>query len=130
MKIICLISLSLVMFTQNTSANAGVIQLIETETAVCTVLKRVSLDLSKPLTGSNPIESIVTQPTICNGRAITNLEYSGGIRALMYMGWQVTSASHQITPLGFNNASGNTELLLSSIFTIQRNNANKINNVR
>jgi hypothetical protein len=122
--------ISLVLLQSVAHANAGVLQISDSETAVCTVVKRVSIDLTKPLTVSNPIEGLATQPTVCNGRAMTKLEYNDGIRSLMGMGWQVTSASHQITPLGSNSASGNTELLLSSLFTIQRNTTNKINNFR
>ncbi len=117
-------------FSQIAVANAGVIQIADAETAVCTVIKRVSIDLAKPLTSSNPIEGLVSQPTVCNGRAMSKLEYNEGIRSLMGMGWQVTSVSHQVTALGSNAGNSSTELLVSAVFSIERSSSHRISGAR
>jgi hypothetical protein len=111
-------------------ATAGSPPFADSETAVCTVVKRVSIDLAKPLTGSNPIEGLATLPAVCNGRAMTKLEFNDGMRSLMGLGWQITSLSHQITPLGVNAANGSSELLVSAVFGIERTGSNRSNSGR
>jgi hypothetical protein len=91
-----------------------------TESAVCTVVKRVSIDLSKPLTVSNPIESLSLLPAVCNSRVLSKMEYTDGVRSLLVIGWRVTSASHQVTSLGTNTSTGAAELLVSAVFTLER----------
>jgi hypothetical protein len=113
------VGVTLILLSQLATANAGVLQITESETAVCTVVKRVSMDLTKPLTTSNPIEGLATLPAVCNGRAMSKLEYGDGIRSLMGTGWTVMSVSHQVTHLG-TGSNGSAEMLISAIFSIQR----------
>lgn len=70
-----------------------------TESAVCTVVKRVTIDASKPLTSTSPIEGISPLPTVCNSRIFSKSEYVDGPRSLLVIGWRITSASHQVTML-------------------------------
>ena len=91
-----------------------------TESAVCTVVKRVTIDASKPLTTTNPIEGISTLPTVCNSRIFSKSEYVDGIRSLLVIGWRITSASHQVTTLGPNASTGAVELLISAVFSLER----------
>jgi hypothetical protein len=127
-KFLCVVSLVLLVPLAN--VNASVLQMYDSETAVCTVVKRVSIDLTKPLTGSNPIEGLVALPTVCNGRAMSKLEFNDGMRSLMGLGWQVTSVSHQVTPLAGNATNGSTELLVSAVFGIERVGSRNIKNIR
>jgi hypothetical protein len=117
--------IGLVLSTEVFTAQAAVIAgegaaTANPESAVCTVVSRVTIDLSKPLTTTNPIEGIATLPAICNSRVFSKAEHVEGIRSLLVIGWRVTSASHQVTPLGTNASTGAVELLVSVVFSLER----------
>jgi hypothetical protein len=108
-----------------TSANAAISVFasntgIPVETAICTVVKRGSIDLTKPLLPSNPVETIALSPTVCNGQTLLKQDFSDGFRSLLVIGWRVTAISHQVTNLGVG-ANGSVELLISAIVTLERN---------
>lgn len=124
------LGMSVLLWSQLATVKAGVLQMADSETAICTVVKRVSIDLTKPLTSSNPIEGLATLPAVCNGRAMSKLEYNNGIRSLMGMGWQITSISHQVTPLGGEASSIGMELLISAVFSIERTTNPRISGAR
>jgi hypothetical protein len=110
--VMCSADAAISMFASNTG--------IPVETAICTVVKRGALDLSKPLLPGNPIETIALTPTVCNGQTLLKQDFSDGFRSLLVVGWRVTAISHQVTNLGVGT-SGSVELLISAVVTLERN---------
>ena len=87
---------------------------------VCTVQSRAWIDAEKsPSANALGLESMASLPAVCTTAAADKQFTIGGIRQLQGVGYQVMSASHQVTVLRTDRA-GRLDMLTSVMFVLKR----------
>jgi len=89
------------------------------ESAVCTLVLKTSIDIARPILSGTPIDQFSTLPATCALGTGAPVNWQGGVRALLGIGFRVKSVSHSVTNLGVVS-DGKVELLLSAVFALER----------
>ena len=115
----CLTAVSLTWSSH--AALAGISASAGKESMLCVASVKVQPEVGPTGQTSQAIHSVLGASAICSGSSSPNLQFAGGVRGLMAIGWRPVGVSHQTAIADDHRAaSDRTTYLLSVMVVLER----------